>query len=108
MRRSFSAWLPILSLAALLAAPQSAMGLEAVEAETLPPAFAGKAVGPMAKAGTALRRLFGEHRAHAQRGRAGPFVPSNRHLQYMPETGCVIFLRYLCQLYLIMLKKCHV
>ncbi len=71
-----------LVLLAVLLSPQSVMALEGRETSTLPPGLQGKAVGPMAKADTALRRLFGEFQAHAARGSRGPFVPGNTGLQY--------------------------
>ena len=47
---------------------QTAGALELQETGVLPPAYMQKAVGPMAKADTALRRLVGEFLAHRRSG----------------------------------------
>ncbi|MBE9551999.1 MAG: S8 family serine peptidase, partial [Proteobacteria bacterium] len=84
MRISIKLWLSALVAAAAVVAMQTAGAVELQEADALPPAFLQKAVGPMAKSDTALRRLLGEFLAHRERGDAGPFAPSNLHLQYAP------------------------
>ena len=64
MRISIKLWLSALTAAAAVMAVQTAGAVELQEADALPPAFMKKAVGPMAKSDTALRRLIGEFLAH--------------------------------------------
>jgi hypothetical protein len=82
MRNLIIAWLSALAIAAIAFAPRPATAVTLQQNETAPPAFAGKPTGNMAKADSALRRLYGEHQAHLARGRPDRFVPSNTGLQY--------------------------
>ena len=56
--------------------------VEVREPGNLPPALAGKPTGAWAKADMGLRRIAEDFRAHAARGRAAPFVPSNGTIQH--------------------------
>jgi len=68
-------------MAALAMAPAlQANAVELRDDSNLPPPFAQKGTGPMAKADTALRRLVGEFLAY--RGDPAQFTPGNPHLQY--------------------------
>lgn len=70
----------IVALAAMPVLRTSAEELQ--DTENLPPPFAQKPTGPMAKASSALRQLVGEFLAY--RGDPDRFRPSNEHLQYAP------------------------
>ena len=82
MRKNFLAWAPVIAMAALLFEPHAAIAVEAHKPIPLPPGLQGKIDGSMAKASTALRRVFANFQAHAARGGPAPFQPANARLRY--------------------------
>ena len=82
LRQSLPAWGALLTVSALLLEPHAATAFEINESASLPPGIGGKVTGSKAKAGTALRRVFAEFQAHAQRGGPEAFAPSIAGLRY--------------------------